>query len=263
MGLYKTAIIKILKVISDSNIKDKSLCMMGKQSIQMDLYTLKKVLNTLHISYDREIFKMMSNMENIDSYLFFKMIGIKEVHALDYSPFEGADLICDLNKDIPDYLEDKFDYIIDGGLLEHVYNVPKAMENMSKLLASNGIIIHISPGGGLVNHGFYSFSPLFFVDYYNENHFHILDVELEFIMKYCEQEDYYGLHSVFSMDCRFFNEETDWERHNINRYISTMHKLNEVQHFYVWCIAKKLEKKSIQMPIQGEYQKLYNSLIAK
>ncbi len=263
MGLYKTAIIKILKVISSENIIDKSLCMMGKQSIQIDLHTLKRVLEDLRIPYDRAIFKTMLTMENIDSYLLFKMIGIKEVHALDYSSFEGADLNCDLNKDIPDYLENKFDYIIDGGTLEHVYNVTKAMENMSKLLTPNGIIVHISPGGGLVNHGFYSFSPSFFIDYYNENHFHILDVELEFIMQYCEEEDYYGLNSVFSMDCRFFKEETDWERHNINRYILTMQKLKEIQHFYVWCIAKKLENTSIRVPIQREYQKLYNSLIAE
>lgn len=38
----------------------------------------------------------------------------------------------------------------------------KVMENMTMLLSENGVITHILPAGGLIDHGFYSFSPTFF-----------------------------------------------------------------------------------------------------
>lgn len=230
--------------MSENGIENRSVCMMGKQSIQMKKYDIKRMMDILSISYDKKIFETISDINNIDNFLFFKMIGFKEVHALDCSPYEGADILFDLNKDI--------------SLLEHVYNVAKAMENMSGLLAPGGIIIHISPGGGLVDHGFYSFSPSFFFDYYKENNFDILNLDLEFIMQSSvNNESCYGAQSIFSMDCRFFDRESTWENKIMNRYISVISNLEEVQHFFIWCISKKIENIPTQLPIQGVYQQLF------
>ena len=262
MGLYANALIKILKIIQWEGVKNKTLCMLGKQAILVDLYELKRMLDIFHIPYCKEKFNEMSKAGMVDSYLFFKMIGFKEVHALDYSPYEGADLIFDLNTEISEEIQYKFDFVIDGGVTEHVYNTAKAMENMSKLLRVGGIIIHILPSTGLVNHGFYSFSPAFFLDFYEKNKFNILDLELEFLMDcYKDNVNYYGMQTITSVDLRLFdNDPDDWEKCNINKYISKIQRLDEVQHSYIWCIVKKRVNTSIQIPIQGIYQKAYTSI---
>lgn len=97
----------------------------------------------------------------------FSALGIDKLHSLDASPFEGCDFIHDLNDPCPpDELCGRFSLIIDGGTLEHIFHVPNALKAIHRMLRPGGIIIHQSPTSNYVDHGFYSFSPTFFEDYY-------------------------------------------------------------------------------------------------
>lgn len=242
-----------------NGIEGKSLCMLGKQTISTNCGELKRLLDTFQIQNNAVDLKKWESSDTIDSYDFFKMIGFEEVHAIDYSPYEGADIICDLSEDIPEEICSKFDYVIDGGVIEHVFNTAKAMENVAKILRVKGIIIHILPGIGLIDHGFYSFSPLFFLDFYNANRFHILDLDFEFILESYENGNY-GSRVIYSMDCRLFNENLqNWEKPSINYYVKSLYQVSGVQYSYIWCIAQKLEYCTIKFPIQGVYQEIYGS----
>ena len=225
----------------------------------VEVSALKSMLDMFAIAYDKKMCNEMLNAGKADSYAFFRMIGFKEVHALDYSSYEGADLIYDLNEDLSKEIAYKYDYIIDGGLTEHVYNVAKTIENMSMMLAPGGIIIHILPLAGLVDHGFYSFSPTFFMDFYGKNGFSILDLDIEFMMhSFKENRGRYGYKSITSVDCRFFEESVDdWEKCDINEYVESIQALKEVRHAYIWCIARKEKDIPLTTPIQGTYQKVY------
>lgn len=66
------------------------------------------------------------------------MCGISDVHAVDMNSADGADIICDLNEELPDELYGKFDYVIDGGTSEHVFNIAKAIENEAKMVKNGG-----------------------------------------------------------------------------------------------------------------------------
>jgi len=102
---------------------------------------------------------------------FFNKLGVDEVHALDFSSYEGADIIHDLNKPVPRELEGRFNFILDGGTSEHVFDVRQVMRNIARLLKPGGRVLHMQPMNNYVNHGFYQFSPTFYFDYYSANAF--------------------------------------------------------------------------------------------
>ncbi len=102
---------------------------------------------------------------------FFNQLGLRDVHALDFSAYEGADLIHDLNQPIGEKLVGRFNFILDGGTSEHVFDVRQTMQNIVRLLQPGGRILHMQPANNYVNHGFFQFSPTFYYDYYAANGF--------------------------------------------------------------------------------------------
>jgi SAM-dependent methyltransferase len=103
---------------------------------------------------------------------FFKALGAKQVSALDFSGFEGAQFIHDLNQPLPASLKERFDVVYDGGTLEHVFNFPVALRNSMELLREGGRLFIHTAANNLCGHGFYQFSPeLFYRTFSPENGF--------------------------------------------------------------------------------------------
>ena len=55
-----------------------------------------------------------------------KLLGVVDLTVIDYSSFEGANYIHDLNYPVSANLSGRFDLVIDGGTLEHIFNLPMA-----------------------------------------------------------------------------------------------------------------------------------------
>jgi hypothetical protein len=100
---------------------------------------------------------------------FFSNLGFEHVSSCDASPYEKASMTLNLNVAVPDSLHGKFDVVYDGGTMEHIFNVPGVLRNIHDLLAAGGRAIHVVPSSNMVDHGFYSFSPTLFADYYRAN----------------------------------------------------------------------------------------------
>ncbi|QPH55938.1 hypothetical protein [Pontivivens ytuae] len=90
---------------------------------------------------------------------FLEAIGAPPMRVMDYSDFEGADITHDLNDPVPEKLRGAFDFILDGGTIEHVFNTPQALDNVFHMLAEGGLFISINGMTGWPGHGFYQFSP--------------------------------------------------------------------------------------------------------
>lgn len=89
----------------------------------------------------------------------FRALGATQVDALDYSHFEGATIVHDLNSgQRPD---GQFSVVVEAGTLEHVFHVPNALATIMSLVQPGGHLIAISPTDGHSGHGFYQFSPEF------------------------------------------------------------------------------------------------------
>lgn len=91
--------------------------------------------------------------------------GAASVLSMDYSDYEGAGLIHDLNTPINP--ADRYSLVTDFGTLEHVFNLPVAFDNLARLVAPNGHILHVLPSNNFVGHGFYQFSPELFFQIYS------------------------------------------------------------------------------------------------
>jgi hypothetical protein len=90
---------------------------------------------------------------------FEACLGTIELAVLDYSDYEGATLIHDLNQPVPEAWHQCFDAVIDGGTLEHVFDVREALANVMRLTAVGGRVFLSSPANNLCGHGLYQFSP--------------------------------------------------------------------------------------------------------
>ncbi|MCL1985800.1 MAG: hypothetical protein FWG59_05065 [Betaproteobacteria bacterium] len=91
-----------------------------------------------------------------------------EYSAIDVIAHTGTEKIHDLNYPITDNLRDVFDIVVDGGTMEHCFNVPEVLFNIVKMLKLNGFILHISPIT-YPNHGYYNFNPVLFHEFYTHN----------------------------------------------------------------------------------------------
>ena len=93
---------------------------------------------------------------------FFRSLGASEIMALDYSDYEGADLVHDLNAPIPSAWKDRFDVVCDGGTLEHVFHFPTALQKCMEMVRPGGRLFIHTGINNFCGHGFYQFSPELF-----------------------------------------------------------------------------------------------------
>jgi SAM-dependent methyltransferase len=91
----------------------------------------------------------------------FQLLGAEEVQAMDVSDYEQAGLIHDLNQPIPDFLRGQFTAVVDGGSLEHVFNIVQAFKNCMELTGEGGSLISLAPANNFLGHGFHQLSPEF------------------------------------------------------------------------------------------------------
>lgn len=130
---------------------------------------------------------------------FFQMMGISEYYDLDKFSIDVPQILHDLNEPVPTELHHKFNLVIDGGTIEHIFDVRQVMENILRMCNQDGWVVHITPSSNYIDHGFYSFSPCFFYDFYRANGFdnftcYVLQAEPQDFYAKCSLVEYsYGM----------------------------------------------------------------------
>ena len=164
----------IIIELTDKISKDKVLCL-GKQDLGFKVRDLLKSKSKFGHNIDLDAFNEIDSERELTQDLFFKTIGFKQVDTLDVNEYENANIIFDLNKEnIPKKLINTYDFIYDGGTLEHVFNIGIALKSLSSFLKRDGVICHMNPCNGYIDHGFFQISPTLYFDYYLQNNFKIL-----------------------------------------------------------------------------------------
>jgi hypothetical protein len=93
---------------------------------------------------------------------------------MDASPYEGADVVQDLNLPVPEQFKERYTVVFDGGTLEHIFNFPVALKNCMEMLRPGGTLFVNVIANQQFGHGFYQVSPeLFFRALAPENGFTI------------------------------------------------------------------------------------------
>ncbi len=117
----------------------------------------------------------------------FELLGASRVASMDISDFEGAEVVHDLNMPLIPALREKYDVVFDGGLLEHVFNFPVAIESAMSLVKEGGHLLISTIANNYCGHGFYQFSPELF--------YRILNEQNGFLIKhisFVEEETFYS-----------------------------------------------------------------------
>lgn len=184
MGFVKGNMIPILKECKQRHFHGSLLCL-GYPDAYFTIDQFQKMVSATNIDLDPSVELKISvreyfaKLEHISGDSLFKSLGFQQVDILDFSEFEGANIVYDLNNgQLPIDYENKYDAIIDHGTLEHVFHIPNALNNIFKLLKIGGRIIHSSPSSNFVDHGFYMFSPTLFHDFYMANKFILHSIQI-------------------------------------------------------------------------------------
>jgi hypothetical protein len=106
----------------------------------------------------------------------FERLGV-QLEVLDITEARGGEMIFDLNEPLPQYLRENYLLVIDGGTLEHCFNIAQAARNVAEMTAARGYVFHGNPVN-MYNHGFYNFNPTWYVDFYGANGFEVKFLKL-------------------------------------------------------------------------------------
>ena len=182
---------------------------------------------------EKEDFKLLNIQIDQNVYadkLLKQHFNLLSLNALDYSSFEDADIIHDLN--IPlENSNKQFNTIIDFGTSEHVFNVTECLKNISNLCKINGHIVHCLPANNNCGHGFWQFSPeLFFNIYDNTNGFDETEI---FLINLFDKKNWYKI-----------NKQKIGERL----------ELNSKEPLYLLVKTKKIGKNLYQNINQSDYE---------
>ncbi len=144
--------------------------MIGRQSFWPGEDALRAVFATLGVDADAAAFVR----DNPFGEGFFRLLGAQEVLSVDYSEYEAADIIHDMNAPIPANLHERFSVVHDGGTIEHVFNVYQAFKNCMEMVRLNGHFTQVNAANNYMGHGFWQISPeMIFRAFSDENGYRI------------------------------------------------------------------------------------------
>ena len=105
-------------------------------------------------------------INKLSKYVFEKYFEVKTFKIIDITDEENADFIHNLNYEInQNDLINQFDFVIDPGTSEHIFNQQENLSNIFKLLKKNGMYLFNLPANSCIDHGFRQYSPTFFYDF--------------------------------------------------------------------------------------------------
>ncbi len=196
MGMIELNVKLVMEQSKAHAFAGRQLLTIGRQGIFFTVDELKSWARQTGFALDEShLAAALAGKRSLTDTELFRSMGFLTADSMDVSEYEGASIICNLNKDIAGDLHNRFDVIFDGGSTEHMFNVPKAFENYNKMLRVGGLVIHSLPSTGMPDHGFYMFSPTLLYDYYTQNHWVIVN----FYMIKVPYE-YYSPWEIYSYD---------------------------------------------------------------
>lgn len=160
MGVNKNSIYTI-RYAAKHGVNFDHMVTIGRQGCHK--ITGKEIKKRFPKEKQAEIIEYLTAEKTMYAEKIFQCFGAKKVDSIDYSDYEQATIIHDMNLPIGENMKNKFSCVWDGGTLEHVFNFPTAIRNCMDMVQKDGHLILETPANNFFGHGFYQFSPeLFF-----------------------------------------------------------------------------------------------------
>lgn len=241
MGIAFTHAAFMMKQKRINNICFNDVLTLGHQTLYIQKQSLETICRKYGLSVDLSSFRYR---DYADSFLK-TFLNAKNVQSIDVSPHEDADIIHDMNYPVDCALHGKYDVVIDGGSLEHIFNFPCTIKNCMSLVKEGGSIFIFTVCNNHSGHGFYQFSPeLFFRTFSKEYGFDTKAVILE-------KHHYPGLELSLSTKCYSVSDP-----YLLKKRVGLVSKCPVAMLIH----AVKIEnKESAKFPIQSDYSIQHDS----
>ncbi len=125
-----------------------NLLTIGKQGVPLDANVVLSTIESFGITPKNKEFEIDTANQHQDQHRntstqitdasFFASFSDCKVQSADISDYEGADYVFDICGSVPEDLKAKFDFIIDGGSLDNVFDPFRMLANMTEMLAPGG-----------------------------------------------------------------------------------------------------------------------------
>lgn len=178
MGIDKAGV-RILLAAREAGASFDRVLTIGRQELHINRNELPGLLSRHGIDVSAEAVKKIFKDASGYCEPLLGFLGARKIDSLDISAFEGASILHDMNKPLPEELSERFTFVFDGGSIEHVFQYPMALKNCMQAVSIGGHFITVTPANNLTGHGFYQFSPeLFFRAFTRINGFEIVKILL-------------------------------------------------------------------------------------
>ena len=174
MGIIYNNAIMMLKA-KKKGVKFDKILTLGHQKF----YITNKQIKSLSKDFNIDISNFKSQYGDYSNDFFKIFLNTSQVESLDYSDYEKCDILHNMNSVISEKYHKKYDVVIDGGALEHIFNFPVAIANCMNMIKQEGSIFIFSMANNHMGHGFYQFSPELYFNVLNNNGFSVQDVILD------------------------------------------------------------------------------------
>jgi SAM-dependent methyltransferase len=164
MGI-KTSVAQLLVRAKEQGACFAATATIGRQSLTVPEADLAGLARRLGVAMpDWQSFAADGFSED-----FFRLyLGAATVTSFDFSAYQSASIVHDLNVAIEPLLHRTFDAVFDGGTLEHLFDIKQVLSNYMNLVKVGGSLFICTNANNLCGHGFYQFSPEFFYRVFTE-----------------------------------------------------------------------------------------------
>ena len=149
----------------------------GRQAVAMKPEAMLNLLKAYGIEPKNTSFKVdTKNRHNlpgsgwIDDESFFASFSECKLFSADISDYEGADFIFDICGEVPPELVGRFDFLMDGGSLDNVWDPAQMLRNMTKMLKPGGRIFVYAWSNSYPS-AYLKITPDWIMDYFAANEF--------------------------------------------------------------------------------------------
>lgn len=145
---------------------------LGSQDLMGGFAEYEEILNCQFSAEDRKLFEE----RRVSARLLYKKLGFGSYTAIDLDGAHGA-IVQDMNLPTSEWGAELgcFDFVFNGGTSEHCFNQYALFSNMHDLCVTGGIMFHVIPVHGGMNHGYFNYHPLILSALAKANDYLILD----------------------------------------------------------------------------------------
>ena len=211
---------------------------------------LENILSHKLLTYDQKnSFQNLLKKKNLTTKDFYLALGCLKYESIDING-DLDSYSFDLNYNLVDEYKfnNSYDFVINNGTSEHLFNQFSFFKNTHELCEKNGLMMHIVPFIGYVNHAFYNYPPLFFIDLASSNNYQIMKIS------FCNRD---GSEIIIDQDkyvsiCDQIKPNDIYKKTFIYKVIEfTRNKIGE--NFFILTVFKKINNNKFITPLQGKY----------